>query len=232
MRCLGRAAILIGIVVALGASVVPAFADEAADRNLLAQLGLMRGHLWAAAELTRLQDRKQASLHHHHPMLEIYGGIDADLAARGLAKLRPALLALEQVDEAGGEVATARAAALASIAEIEVAVAPSSVIVIGALVDMLKQATLEYAAAYPQGRLAELEEYQDSMGFVFQATAMFQAVRADLARKDAGATAEIEQSLGELATAWPSIGGQPKAILDSARVQALADRIEAKAVAF
>jgi hypothetical protein len=220
------AALLIASLATSGA----AMADAAADAKLLTQLGLMEGHLYVAGKLAG-SDAKQASLHFHHPMKEVYGGIEADLKARGADGLGAALAALEKAADGGGDVGAGQKAVMEAIEAAEGKVAAAPGVALEGVVGMLSAAAEEYAAAYPKDALAELEEYQDSMGFVTIADEIFGKIKGKLAEKNAGAAADIEKGLGELKKAWPDINGPAKPVVDAAGVKALVDKIAASAAA-
>ena len=208
-----------------------ALADTGADAKLLTQLGLIEGHLLVANKLAG-SDVKQASLHFHHPMKEIYGGIEGDLKARGADGLGAALAALEKASESGGDFAGANKIVMAGIEAAEDKVAASPAVVLSGVIGMLAQAAEEYAAAYPKDALAELEEYQDSMGFVTIADEIFDKIKPKLAETDGAAASAIEKGLDDLLKAWPDVNGPAKPVIDAAGVKALVAKISASAAVF
>jgi hypothetical protein len=221
------AAVLIASFAISGA----AHADAASDAKLLTQLGLIEGHLFVGNRLAS-SDAKQASLHFHHPMKEIFGTIEADIKARGAADLGDNLKALEKASEGGGDVAGAYKAVMGSVDATEDKIAAPPAVVLASLVGMLTQATEEYAAAYPNDALATLEEYQDSMGFVTVADEIFDKIKPKLAEKDAAAATAIEKGLDDLLKAWPDINAPAKPVIDAASVKGMVEKIAASAAAF
>ncbi len=233
MRTKLRAGRFAGICAVVSLStLVGGAAARADDVSLLTQLGLMEGHLTIGHKLTAAGDTKQASLHYHHPMKELFGAIEADVKAKGGANLGDLLKALEKADESGGDVNKAFDAAIVSIDKVETTIAPSPAMVLASNVGMIQAAAEEYAKAYPKDALDLLEEYQDSMGFTMVADEIFDKVKAKLAEKDAAGTEEIAKGLDELLKAWPALNGPAKPVIDAAGVKALVDKIAAKAASF
>lgn len=223
-------------VVAVGASfgfANCAFADEAADSALMTKLGLMRGHLHVGMEVSKSGDAKQASLHFHHPKKEIYAEVEADLKARGADGLGAALDALEKAGDGGGDVAAAYAAVVDGISKAEGTVSAdmrgSPKFVIGVAVAMMEDAASEFAAAYPADKLAELEEYQDSMGFVVKADELIDTISDKIKGADYDA---MDADIQKLKSAWPAIAAPDKPVMMAADVKALVDKIKAAAAKF
>jgi hypothetical protein len=216
-------ALAIGTVVA-----TVAWADDA---SLMTQLGLMRGHLFVGMEVSKAGDAKQASLHFHHPLKEIYAGIEADLKAHNVEGLNTQLAALEAAGDGQGDVKAAYDGAVAAIGKAEDALGgmkSDPKFVIATAMAMLDQAASEYAAAYPADKLAELEEYQDSMGFVMKADALIDTVSDKI--KGAGYEA-MDADILKLKTAWPSVTAPEKPVIDAAGVAALVAKIKTAAAA-
>ncbi len=205
----------IAVAVTMAATAVPITCAFADDVKTLISLGLMRGHLLSAAELTAGGDSKQAGLHYHHPNAELM----ADLGPAAASLVEP-LKALEAASDGGGDTKAALEGVLAAIGAAEVAAAADKN-GMATIVGMLEAAAEEYAAAYPAGKLENLEEYQDSRGFVLQASENFAA----LAAKPAKAT-DIQAALDKLKTAWPAISGPDAPVIDAAGVKALVDTIK------
>ncbi len=232
MRIMLRAGRFAGIcAVASFATLVGGAAARADDASLLSQIGLMEGHLAMGHKLTAAGDAKQASLHYHHPMKELFAGIEADAKAKGGADLGDMLKALEKADESGGDVNKAFDAVMVSIEKIEATVNAPPAVVMASNVLMLQAAAEEYAKAYPKDALEALEEYQDSMGFVITADEIFDKIKPKLAEKDAANATVIEQGLDDLLKAWPDLKGPAKPVIDAAGVKALVDKVAAAAAA-
>ena len=222
---------LVALVVATWPS-GPAAADESLDKHLLMQLGLMRGHLRMARDLVEAGDRKQASLHIHHPLKELYDDIEAELLSRGVSNLGVRLKVLEHADEGGTDLLRPMAAVQLTINLSEASVAASPTMMLDAIVGMLEHAATEYATAYPDNKLEELEEYQDSRGFTKKAEEIFGAIKSNLEKKDAAATHDIDVTLQDLLRAWPELNGPAQPVINAAGVKALVARIGERAKAF
>lgn len=207
--------IAVGTTAGIGGT---AYADDASDVRLLTDLGLMRGHLRSAAELTSGGDGKQASLHYHHPNAELMGSV----GAAGASLVEP-LKALEAA-AGGGDTKAALDGVLAAIGKLE-AGAGADKHGMKTIVGLLEAAADEYAAAYPAGKLENLEEYQDSRGFVLQAADNYAALGAKPAK-----AADIDAALAKLKTAWPAIQGPAAPVIDAAGVKALVETIKGAAM--
>ncbi len=213
----------------------PARADDspAADQVLLTQLGLMRGHLRMGSELTDAGNAKQAALHYHHPLKELYDQIAPELTARGITDLGAELKGLEQAADTGGDVKPPLAKVLSTIDLAEGSVTASPKMMLAAVVGLLRHADEEYGAAFtPAGVLDKREEYQDSWGFVRKAAEIFNRVRVNLAKRDPAPIRDIAKDLVTLQTAWPNLDGPAKPVIDGAGVKAIVDRIEKTAAAY
>lgn len=212
-----------------------ASADDspAADQALLTQLELIRGHLHMASELSAAGNPKQAALHFHHPLKELYATIEPELNARGIANLGAQLKALEQAADAGSDVKPTLAKVLATVDLAEGSVSASPKMMLAAVVGLLRHADAEYAFAFtPAGALDKREEYQDSAGFVHKAAEIFNRIRVNLAKRDPAPIRDIAKDIATLQTAWPSLEGPVKPVLTAAGVKALVDRIEKTAATY
>jgi hypothetical protein len=207
----------------------PAHADTVADQHLLTQLGLVRGHLSMARELTDAAEPKQASLHYHHPLKEIYGSIESELIARGIPELGGRLQLLESVADQHGDVRPALKEVMATIDLAEATISASPKLMLGSVLGLLEHAAIEYAAAYPGEALANLEEYQDSRGFVRKATEIFARIEPALAQKAPESTRAIAGLMDQLQSAWPSVAGPVKPELSAREVHALVAKIAQRA---
>ncbi len=213
-------------------SVAPSHADSTNDQALLTQLGLIRGHLHMASELTDAGDKKNASVHFHHPLKELYSAIAPELAARDIPDLGDKLRVLEKADEAGGDLKKPLGAVLSTIDLAEASITASPKLMLAAVVGLLRHAAEEYQAAYQQGTLDKLEEYQDSAGFARKAAEIFARIRLNLSKRDPPPIRDIALAVATLQTAWPSLNGPAKPIIDAAGVKALVDKIEQRAAAY
>lgn len=222
-------------LLALGTIAGHAAADDSlsVDQKLLTQLGLMRGHLHMGKDLTDAGDAKQAALHYHHPLQELYAEIAPELTARGVTELEGDLKALEKAADSGADVGPPLAKVMATIDLAEASVSASPKLVLAAVVGLLRHADEEYSVAFtPAGALDKLEEYQDSLGFARKAAEIFNRVRVNLAKRDPAPIRDIAKDITSLLTAWPNITGPQKPVLDSAAVKALVDKIEKRAATY
>ena len=133
-------------------------AAELSDQAYLVRLGLMRGHLLVGHQLHGLGALDAARTHAKHPSDELLAGMANEFAARGVAGF-DAELAAHATAAAGDDAAAVDAAYAAldqAIGRSEAAVAASSAMVAGVIVDLLREAAAEYATLpvdFPECRL-------------------------------------------------------------------------------
>ena len=210
----------------------------APEAALMTQLRLIRGHLHVGCELVRAGLFDDSLAHFHHPIEEIYATVEAELEARGVP-LRAELEALTRAAAArqGGEAfVAAYDAAVAAVARAEETIPKSERMSLGLNLDvavrLLRQAMVEYRDAFVDGELANVIEYQDARGFVWQASELFEAAAAQLKQRDAKVFADVELTLAELRKAWPSALPPDRIVKSYVAVRGLISLIEYKTLGF
>jgi uncharacterized protein (UPF0216 family) len=203
-----------------------------AGLHLARGIEMIRGHLLIGGELIETGRWADALPHFLHPEEEIYGSLRDDLKAFNLGPFQTALKSLSQTVKAKNKEAYARARATV---EERLAAAESAVLakeenkpyfVLEAALETLQQAADEYEEAVEKGRIANVVEYQDARGFVFEVDRLVGTVADALAAKNADAAKAIRASLDDLKATFPTAMPPQKAVKDSAQFLASVAKFE------
>ena len=137
------------------------------DQQYLVRLGLMRGHLLVGHELYGLNALDAARSHSKHPTDELYAGMEREFAARHTTGFGDELEAHAQASlgEDGVAVEAAYETLTAAIARAEAVVDVSPTMIVGVIVELLREAAFEYGVGIVDGKLSNAHEYQDAYGF-------------------------------------------------------------------
>ncbi len=176
--------------------------------DLALQLDLMRGHLLVSSELVAAGDFDAAYIHASHPGGEHYFHIQSAVAAADAALDQRASAALKahadavKAKQSAAQIGTARTAAQAALDQIEAKIVTDRTGLDSKLIaTLLNTAAAEYAEGVKDGKVVELEEYQDAVGFTRRAQERFTASKAQL---DATQSQVLEAALTVFGTATPS----------------------------
>lgn len=204
-----------------------------ADPDLVFAVNLLltRGHLHIANELAAIKDWEHASAHAQHPAAETYDQIAPELKARGAAPFEGELNALvQQIAEEtpGAPFDAAYGAVIAKIdaayARIEASKRATPGFTMQAILALLKQAGAEYTIGVSQGKIVNLQEYQDANGFIGVADQLAATIDKSLP-----GMADIVAQLKQLKTAWSPTAGMGGMVTPEAGILAAISRIELKA---
>ncbi|WP_243371415.1 hypothetical protein [Microvirga solisilvae] len=199
----------------------------AAGENLAPQLHLyrgiemIRGHLIVGNELIEAGRWADALPHFLHPEEEIYASLRNDLKAFNIAPFQAALKSLSQTLKAKNKDAytRARAALDERLAAAETAVrakeANGTYFTLETALEVLQQAADEYAEAIEKNRIANVVEYQDARGFVFEADRLVGTVMQDASGKNADAAKALKASLDELKAIFPAVTPPKQPVKDA-----------------
>ena len=192
------------------------------DQEYLVQLGLMRGHLLVGHALYRLDALDAARSHSKHPTDELYADMEREFAARGTTGFSAALEAHALASQ--GEDATAVDAAYealtAAITRAEGAVAASPEVIVGIVVELLREAAAEYAVGIVDGRLSNAHEYQDAYGFTKVALSWAQGAGSDEVFD------QIVERIEARSDMWPSLVPPEELQQQAARLHRAAAEVE------
>lgn len=189
----------------------------AAGENLAPQLhlyrgiGMIRGHLLVGNELIEAGRWADALPHFLHPEEEIYASLRNDLKVLNIAPFQAALKSLSQTVKAKNKDAytRARAALDERLAAAETAARAKETngtyFTLETALEVLKQASDEYGEAIEKNRIANVVEYQDARGFVFEADRLAGTVMQNASAKNADAAKALKASLDELKAIFPTV---------------------------
>jgi hypothetical protein len=181
--------------------------------NHVVALAKMEGHLRVSLANWEDDDRQLAGLHAAHPVAELWAIVADELEEQGAASsLKEALdtyAALTNESESPEEVKAAHQAVLDAIVSAEQALAGDQLEqpafqgeVIRKLLEGVEE---EYAEAVSQGQIAELEEYQDALGFLTVAKERYAAIETTVKAAYPRGYEEIEEKFAELEQAFPGV---------------------------
>jgi len=203
------------------------------DVDYMTTLGLMKGHLIVAKELIDEGKPKEAEPHIGHPVEELYGDIEGELAERNVADFKTTLNKLNdtvksqpnapelttQYQEATQEIDGAIEAVPATERQ-------SPEFVLQVINRMLNTAGKEYEAAIADGKITEDVEYQDSRGFVLYAEDLYGNISDQMSQEYPEAHQAIETSMTELKTVWPSVDAPAAPVKTPEQVTELIETIK------
>ncbi|HXF56853.1 MAG TPA: hypothetical protein VNO34_04650 [Actinomycetota bacterium] len=174
-----------------------------------------RGHHLVALSLLEAAHREAALAHATHPLEEVLPSVEGQVRGRDGAAADGLRAALEGVVEAvrdGSAPEEVRAAldrALAALRTAEEAVvgelAAAPAYVGSVVAGLLAAAAHEYEEAAPEGRVSDLEEYQDAYGFFLAARELYARIGPGIEDAAAHEAEEIEEALGRLEAAFPGV---------------------------
>jgi hypothetical protein len=198
------------------------------DMALAVRLGMVRGHLIAAEALINLGDYRNALPHIHHPLEEIWPDLQAPFAARniaGFAETAAAITrALGAADRQASLTAIGQLRALCDKAEASLPKAADPAFAGNAAVRLMRMAMPEYEGAIEDGRLVNVVEYQDAMGFLTEASRRLTAISSAI--QDADARGDMERAIQAILESFPSINPPEKPVRTGGAITGLISLIE------
>ncbi|WP_411360044.1 hypothetical protein [Pseudidiomarina sp. YC-516-91] len=199
------------------------------DAAYLAQLGLIRGHLYVAKKLYDQGHLGMAKTHMKHPEDELYAALVPAFEARGVDGFADQLSTLANtVNNARGDDAVNQAYndLVAAIDAAEQVQQKSVKSVLMSLSSMLLTAGEEYDIGVQQGSIVNVHEFQDAYGFTAIAKARINQLSAQQREANAAALDEVAEILAQLPELWPTITPEGKVEGDSSTLYGAAARIE------
>ncbi len=203
-----------------------------AGLHLARGIEMIRGHLLVGGELVEAGRWADALPHFLHPEEEIYGSLRNDLKTFSIGPFQTALKSLSQTVKAKNKEAyvRARAAVEERLAAVESAVLAKeenkAYFVLEAALETLQQAADEYEEAVEKGRIANVVEYQDARGFVFEVDRLVGTMADALAAKNADAAKAIRASLDDLKATFPAVTPPQKPAKDPSQFLASVAKFE------
>lgn len=200
--------------------------DEAA---YLAQLGLVRGHLWVGIQLYKHGHKEMADTHMKHPGDELYADLKPAMNARGHEGFAKQLSALSdavtnRAPEA--EIEKRHAELEQAIAQIEQLDQQSLKTILLSIEKMVRTSADEYAIGVVEGEISNTHEYQDSLGFVEVARQRLASLTEAQRSSGPDAIAEVQEQLTRIENLWPSLDPQGRLDGDASVLYGAAARIQ------
>lgn len=165
-----------------------------------------------ARELLDAGNFEQAEPHIGHPVEELYGGIESELAERSVPEFKSTLTQLSDLAKSAPDSGEMPDQFQASMQAIDQAIAAlpadqrqSPEFVMDVIVRTLKTAAAEYEAAIADGKIVEVVEYQDSRGFVMYADQLYQTIADQMSQTNPEGHAKIVADFEALKPIWPSV---------------------------
>lgn len=199
----------------------------------LAQLGLIRGHLWVGYKLYQEGHIDMAKTHMKHPEDELYAGMEPVFKARQVDGFAQELQILaDAVNGEKGDAAVKKAyqALQNQIAKSERIENKSARDVLISISLMIRTAADEYAIGVKNGDVVNVHEYQDAYGFTEIAIERLDSINSEQYQVAAKDIENTRQWLLELRELWPTVNPQGKLEGDASHLYGAAARIELAAM--
>ncbi|MBP0028396.1 hypothetical protein [Roseofilum sp. Guam] len=198
------------------------------DVDYMTALALMQGHLIVAEELIEAGEYDQAEPHIGHPVEELYGDVEEQLADRNVPQFDTTLNELHDLVKFDPQSARLRTRFQTSVRAIDGAMMAvpkdlreSPEFVLEVIGRVLETAAAEYEAAIANNRFVEIIEYQDSRGFVIYANELYATIADTMKRSRPDDHQVILESLQELQTIWPSVNPPNTPLAEPSKVFSL-----------
>lgn len=207
------------------------YTNEDPDQVFAVFLLLTKGHLHIAEELSSRGIWDQAAAHAQHPAAETYDNLKPHLQQRGAAPFEAELDALvDQIVEnkSGAPLDQAFSAVYEKIdaahSAIDAEKRTSPAFTMASAMAMLKQASAEYAIGVKDGKIVNLQEYQDANGFIWVTDQIIAAMDKTLPGMP-----EITAELAGLKTLWSPTAHMGSMVRPESEILGAISRIELKA---
>lgn len=206
---------------------------ENEDQEYLTTLGLMKGHLIVAQALMEAGNYQEAEPHVGHPVEELYGDIEPQLSQRNVPEFKTTLNQFHdgiktnpKSDKIKEQYDSSMAAVDQAIAAVPADKLQSPQTILPVINGLLQTANAEYEAAIANGKVVELIEYQDAMGFVVYAEQLYQSITPTMSQNYPEKHEVITNTLQELKTAWPSLNAPETLAMTPEQVSELVTKID------
>ncbi len=200
------------------------------NADLLAQIGLIEGHLMASMTLLTEGHMDMAKTHVKHPGDDIYKSLEPEFKARDIAGFAEELEAL--AGAVGNEPSvTKQMDPLAQrIEDVRKTINANDADKLKAIVKMLQTAAKEYAVGVKDGKVVDPHEYQDAWGFIKVARGYAGVLAKDKEQDVAQAASQIVAEIDSLDSVFPSVKPEGVDMADPSLVYGAAARIEIAAL--
>jgi len=198
--------------------------------SYLYELSLIRGHLWVGHQLAKKGYHEHAIMHAKHPEDEIYSALIEVFSGRGVEgfalELRQFFEAVEsnnkeQIDSRYQELVD-------SVHQSQTNITISTEELFRLINRLVRQAAAEYAVGIIDGRVDNVHEYQDALGFTEIALRWTRAHLRNnsLAESELLSTNLLKQKLEKILVMWPDLVPSAEVPFDSSMLFGLSADIE------
>lgn len=206
--------------------------DGDVNVRFLTLLAMMEAHMDVGKRLFDLGHHDMAMPHFHHPYLEIYDRIEKDLQARGIRSFEPTLRHLGAAGDAkdarkiGKEFAEAKQDIANARATVHADMRHSPRVQMQVAIALLQAAAHEYDEAIADGKIHNVEEFQDGWAFVYEAEKAVGSVAATLKKSWPDAYGRMAEQLAALKRAWPDVVPPKQPAATTQEVHSTVSRLE------
>ncbi|MDO9709776.1 hypothetical protein [Paracraurococcus lichenis] len=207
---------------------------EAADADYLEKVGLLEGHLIVGRRLLEAGQARLAVPHFGHPIRELYTWLEPRLAARRAPQFERELEVMEGWAEGGntgtnGRFGDAWTSLAPKLAAAKRAVAPERLasprFMLSHVAMMVYDVASDYGESIERGRIVNVVEYHDSMGFLaYAAQTAAEQRAAGRAATEWAEAADILEELRKLA--YPELLPPGRLPTSVSSVRSRSDRIQ------
>ena len=202
------------------------------DVAFLARIHMMQGHLNAAIYAVGKGDLVEARQHIIHPVSEIMPDIVRVLKERNLEDPTPILNNIVRLLETGkkDQIEAAMYDAIVPISDLQYSIETSKMVLDRIIADtvvlLLRTAVMEYNEAFKEDKITSIVEYHDGSAFVTEAATLILDFKYEWATRNPEAFSQLDHSLKELQTAWPSEVPPSDAVIPLTRMLSLVTVID------
>lgn len=199
------------------------------NQEYLAQLGLIRGHLWVGMKLYEQGHLAMAKTHMKHPGDELYSGLEAAFAARNLPGFAEPLSALADSvnNDADSDVVMANYETLKqAISKNEPIESMTASEMLLSVASMLSTAAEEYAIGIKEGEVSNVHEYQDALGFTEIVLTRLDSLSSEQKAQAEAELTQASQLIRDLLPMWPTTTPSGKLEGDASEIYGVAAEIE------
>ena len=202
------------------------------DVAFLAQIKMIVGHLIAADSAMERGNLAEARQHIDHSVAEVPLEIVSLLKERNLEDPGVAMNSILGALQ-GGDIEQTRTEIYDTIVEIEGwqhAIDPKKMVMDRILADtailLMRTAVTEHDKAIRAGEIVSSGDYYDASAYVTEATTLIQDAEYEWKTRDAAAYKQLELSLQELQTVWPSEIPTRNSLVPPARLLEMVTTVE------
>jgi hypothetical protein len=212
-----------------------------ASRELTVRYFLLiaRGHLLASIELAKSERADQAVIHSRHALDEAWQELARVLPPSDAQALRQKIEAVNEtvaLKSTVPEILAANDALKDYVEGLGRGLLRNGIShhrqELDVIILLLRQAQAEYDEAWNGMQLGDPVEYQDGYGFISIAQSELRGIIAEMNSENSNAALEIQQSVAQMAHAWPTLQPPGQPAMSKPVLRALVNAVELNARRF